>query len=163
MRLHADTVIAALLIVLCAGAWAATYALPPAPYGTMGPALFPRVILALLIPLSAMYFVQSLRRDLRREREGEKTKGFSFAWVREYQNVIISFLLFFAFLVALPYTGFILTGIFFIFFMLWVLGPYEARRLPKYLAISVGVTGGLYLLFRFVLIVILPEGEFFLD
>ncbi|MDA1000092.1 MAG: tripartite tricarboxylate transporter TctB family protein [bacterium] len=161
MRLHADTVIAALLIVLCAVAWGVTYALPPAPYGTMGPALFPRVILAFLIPLSVIYFVQGLLRDLRKEHEDTKAKNFSFGWVREYSNVIISFFLFSVFLVALPYTGFILTGTLFIFLMLWVLGPRGARQIPKYIAISAGVTGGLYLLFRFVLIVILPEGDLF--
>lgn len=162
MRLHADTIIAGLLILLSASAWAGTYALPPAPYGTMGPAIFPRVILVILIPLSLVYFVQNLLRDLRGDREDMEAKGFYFGWVREYSNVIISFFLFFLFLVALPWTGFLLTGFLFIFFMLWVLGPRGGRQIPKYIAIAAGVTGGLYILFRFVLIVILPEGELFL-
>ena len=127
MRLHADTIIAGFLILLSASAWAGTYALPPAPFGTMGPALFPRVILVLLIPLSVTYFAQNLLRDLRGDRDDMDAKGFSFGWVREYWNVIISFILFFLFLVALPWTGYILTGFFFIFLMLWVLGPRGAR------------------------------------
>ena len=156
MRLRADTVIGALLIILFGAMFMETYGLPKAPYGTMGPALFPRLLLIGLFPLSLVLFFKGLLQDIRERRP----PGRPFRqWFDEYRNVLASYALFFFLALALPYAGYLISGFIFLFAMQLLLGPKSWGKVPQYLAVSVGVLAGLFLLFRWFLLVILPEGE----
>ncbi len=158
MRFRADTVIGLLLTVLCVVLYSASFQLPKAPYGTMGPALFPRVILVPLIPMCLALFLKSLFRDLRDLRE----KGRTFSeWFAEYRNVLASYALFFLFALTLPYAGYLISGFLFLFLMQVALGPKGLKRIPQFLALSVGLLAALFFLFRELLRVILPEGVLF--
>lgn len=156
MRLRADTIIGAVLLVLFGVMFYTTYGLPKAPYGTMGPALFPRILLIGLFPLSLALFLRGLIEDLREQRP----PGRPFRqWFDEYRNVLASYALFFFLALALPYAGYLITGFVFLFAMQLLLGPKEWGKVAQYLAVTVGVLAGLFLLFRWFLLVILPEGE----
>ena len=107
MRLRADTIIGAVLLMLIIVLFSMSFYLPPAPYGTMGPALFPRVLLIALFPLGAALFIKGLVYDLKERRE----VGKSFAdWFDEYRNVLVSYLLFFIFALLLPYACLLYTS-----------------------------------------------------
>ncbi len=156
MRFRADTVIGAILVVLIITLFAMSFALPPAPYGTMGPALFPRVLLIALFPLCAALFVKNLLGDLKMRPEALRPFA---EWFKDYRNVLASYALFFMFALALPWAGYVVSGFVFLLLMQVVLGPKSWAKVPQYLAVTIGVLAGLYFLFRVVLLVLLPEGE----
>jgi hypothetical protein len=156
MRLRADTVIGAILVALLIILFLMSFGLPPAPYGTMGPALFPRVLLIALFPLCAVLFVKSLRNDLRSRPEAMR----AFAeWFYIYRNVLVSYSLFFVFVLAVPWAGYMVSGFVFLLLMQVALGPKRLGKVPQFLAVSIGVLAGVYFIFRVVLLVLLPEGE----
>lgn len=156
MRFRADTVIGAILVVLIITLFSISFALPPAPYGTMGPALFPRVLLVALFPLCVVLFMKNFLGDMRTRPDALRPFA---EWFRDYRNVLASYALFFMFALALPWAGYVVSGFVFLFFMQVVLGPKSWAKVPQYLAVTIGVLAGLYILFRVVLLVLLPEGE----
>ena len=133
-----------------------SFALPPAPYGTMGPALFPRVLLIALFPLCAALFVKSLLNDLRSKPEA--MRAFT-EWFYIYRNVLASYALFFIFVLAIPWAGYMVSGLVFLLFMQVALGPKSWAKVPQFFAVTIGVLAGVYFIFRVVLLVLLPEGE----
>ena len=158
MRLRAETIIGAILLVMFAAFFVTTFFLPKAPYGTMGPALFPRVLLIALFPLCAGLFLQGLIRDLRQSRPKGRPLG---EWFHEYRNVLASYALFLLFAWTLPYAGYLISSFVFLLGMQVLLGPKSWGKVPQYLAVTLGVIAGLFLLFRWFLLVLLPEGEIF--
>ncbi|MEE9240014.1 MAG: tripartite tricarboxylate transporter TctB family protein [bacterium] len=156
MRLRADTVIGAILVALVTTLFLMSFALPPAPYGTMGPALFPRVLLIALFPLCAALFMKGFLLDLR--TRPEPMRAFS-EWFHDYRNVLASYALFFIFVLAIPWAGYMVSGFVFLLFMQVALGPKGWAKVPQFVAVTIGVLAGLYFIFRVVLLVLLPEGE----
>jgi len=156
MRFHADTIIGLILSVIVTTMFAMSFWLPPAPYGTMGPGLFPRVILIGLFPLCAALLLKGLNHDLRVRPEPQRVFA---SWFSDYWNVLASYTLFFLFALALPWAGYMVTGFFFLFFMQVLLGPKDWRKIPQFIAVTLGVLTVSYLIFRVMLLVLLPEGE----
>jgi hypothetical protein len=156
MRFRADTIIGVILLTLITTLFVMSFGLPPAPYGTMGPALFPRFILIALFPLCAALFWKGLIRDLRHRPDPQRAFA---AWFSDYRNVLASYILFFLFALALPWAGYLATGFFFLFFMQLALGPKGWGKVPQFLAVTIAVLTVLYLIFRVMLLVLLPEGE----
>ena len=156
MRFRADTIIGAILVVLIVTLFAMSFALPPAPYETMGPALFPRILLVALFPLCTILFVKSFLGDMRARPEALRPFA---EWFQDYRNVLASYALFFMFALALPWAGYVASGFVFLLFMQVLLGPKSWATVPQYFAVTIGVLVALYVLFRVVLLVLLPEGE----
>ncbi len=156
MRFQADTVIGAILVVFVTTLFVMTIGLPPAPYGTMGPALFPRVVLIALFPLCAALLIKGVIHDLRSRPEALRT----FAdWFHNYRNVLAAYALFFIFVLSLSWAGYMTSGFVFLLAMQMALGPKRWAMVPQYLAVTIGVLVMLYLIFRVMLLVLLPEGE----
>jgi putative tricarboxylic transport membrane protein len=147
-----DTVIAVFLLLFCGVFYAASFQIEETAYATIGAEVWPRLILAVLFVLSAIYLFQSAR--MGPEEAAKQEVGF-FA---RYQNAILCYALFLGFLLTLDILGMLLGGIAFVFLALGVLG----ERTPKQLAIHVGVAvvsvGAMWSIFTFALRVILPEG-----
>lgn len=158
MRFRADTIIGAILVTLVVVLLTMTFYLPPAPYGTMGPALFPRTLLIVLLPLCLILFLKGLFHDLRERRESLRPFA---EWLDQYRNVLVSYALFFFFALSLPYAGYLISGFIFLFFMQVALGPKTWGKVPQFLAVTIAVLGGLFVLFQRLLLVFLPEGVLF--
>ncbi len=156
MRFQADTVIGAILVVLITTLFWATIGLPSAPYGTMGPALFPRLLLFALFPLCLGLFVKGLIQDLRSRPEALPPFA---KWFDNYRNVLAIYVLFFLFALALPWAGYMTSGFAFLMLAQLALGPKGWGKVPQFLAVTLGVLAALYIIFREVLLVLLPEGE----
>ena len=156
MRFQADTVIGAILVVLVTTLFIMTIGLPSAPYGTMGPALFPRVLLIALFPLCAALCGKGLIHDLR--SRPEPLRPFA-EWFHDYQNVLAVYVLFFLFALALPWAGYMVSGFAFLLLAQLALGPKGWGKVPQFLAVTIGVLAALYFIFRVILLVLLPEGE----
>lgn len=156
MSLNRDALVAVFFLLLCAVMFIATMDLPPAMFGQMSPALWPRIILVPLALLSALLLFQS-QRGAKEAEPGEK-KSLAEWW--EYnKNPIICFALFFAFLVTMPTVGMLLGGLAYVFLTLCVLGGWKPRQMALHAAISIFFVIGMWAVFTQLLGVLLPEGE----
>lgn len=163
MRIRSDTGTGLVLLVFCAIMFLETRDIPDPLFGSAGAAFFPTVLLFLLTPLSAALFLRGLAGDLRAWR-GPPAAGPGRtlrAWLADYRNVIVCFVLFFLFVAALEPLGYALSGFVFLFAMQVYLGPRSWPKIAQHAIVSAGVVLVLWLVFRKVLIVLLPEGEIF--
>ena len=154
MTLNRDSIVAICLLVICGGlAWASLDIREPN-YGQLSPAAWPRVIVGVLSFLSLIYLVQSLRAGPDEPRQGYGgLAGFYGYW----RNVICCFVLFGAYLIAIPYVGILLGGMAFVFLLLTALGG--VRNTLLHVSIALITVGGMWSVFTFALKVILPRGE----
>jgi hypothetical protein len=154
-RVNADVVIALLLMAVCVVLFAETFRYETLHLSIIGAKLWPRVVVVALFVLSALYLRQSLRASAK-----ERASAFDLkAWLSANHNVIVSFGLFAAFLVSLPYLGMLIAGVAFVFATLAVLGPTDVRSHGLHAGIAVVSVGLMWAIFTFALGVILPQGE----
>ena len=154
MTLNRDTIVAICLLVICGGLGYASLDIREPDYGQLSPATWPRVIVGVMAFLSTIFLVQSLRAgpDAPREPVGGMTGFFGY-----WRNVLWCFVLFGAYLIAIPYVGILLGGMAFVFLLLTALGG--VRNTVLHIVIAVVTVGGMWTLFTFALRVILPRGE----
>lgn len=131
--------------------------LPPGMFGTLGAGFFPKIIFGALAVFSFLLVGKSLVSDYQKAKQPQ-AKPFSLA---TYSAVILSFILFFLFVVVLKYFGFIIASLFFSPTLMWFLGPKTRKSLIPILLTSVGMTAVIYISFTHVLKVFLPSGTFF--
>jgi len=153
--LNKDAVIAVLLCVIAALFYWETYYIPVYEYASIGSEIWPRVILVPLLALCVAYFVQSIKKG---KTEGGGISGIG-DFFRTYQNPILSFVVFFIFLLTLDYLGMLIGGVLLVFTLLTVLGYKTPKALLIHAAIAIVTVGAVWSLFTFVLQVYLPEGE----
>jgi hypothetical protein len=163
MRIRSDTAIGLVLLVFCAIMFLEARKIPEPLFGSAGAAFFPTVLLFLLTPLCAVLFLRGLVGDLRAwgaPLAGGPRRTLR-AWLADYRNVIVCFVLFFLFVAALEPIGYALSGFVFLFAMQVYLGPRSWPKIAQHAGVSAGVVLVLWTVFRKVLIVLLPEGEIF--
>lgn len=153
-RLNADVVIALLLLTISAVFFLDTFTYGRAGLAIVGAKLWPRAIMIALGVLSALYLIQSIRK----ESAPGASRGVM-AWIAENRNVIVCFALYALFLAALPWLGMLLGGIAFVFATLTVLGHRDMKSHLMHLAVAVLSVGLMWSIFTFALGVVLPEGE----
>lgn len=155
-RLNRDAIVAILLLMLCGVLFWQTFNIREVPFSQVGSEVWPRVVLLLLTVLSVVYLFKSLS-EPRPETEPFSLGG----WLKTYRNPIICFVMFFVFLLVLPYLGMLLAGILFVFITQSLIGGASPRRLVMHALISVLAVGGMWSIFTYALRVILPVGELF--
>jgi len=161
MRLSPDAKIGALLVLFCIFMFAATFLIEHPPYASMGAEIFPRIVLLLLTPLSLALLIKGLRSSRDLDPEGGITLRAIRDVIVRYRTVLGSFVLFLLLVVLLPWLGLTVAGGLYVASMMWFLGPRTWSRLPYILLVSFAFSGGLYVVFRFVLYVLVPEGTLF--
>ena len=160
-RLNRDTVIAIILMVFCGIFFWASFSIREPDYGVLPPSAWPRVVLAALSVLTAIYFVQSVRRSGTLEGSSSTAgKGFKH-WLSIWQNPIWCFVLFFGYVASLPVLGMLIGGVTFVFLLQCVLGGWSPRSLIVHALVAVISIGGMWSIFTFGLGVLLPAGEIF--
>ena len=84
-------------------------------------------------------------------------------FVFNFLNIFIRLLLlmFFLFLISLPYFGMLISGILFVFITQTLIGSRDKRSLILHAIVSVGAVGGMWAIFRFGLGVVMPAGSLF--
>ena len=155
MALNRDTIVASLLLLACGGLMFASFGIREPDYGQLSPATWPRVIVGVTAFLSLIYLVQSLRQGADAPNP-DAPKGIG-EFLAYWRNVIWCFVLFGAYLIAIPYVGMLIGGVLFVFCLLSALGG--IRPVFLHSAIAICSVGGMWLLFTFALRVILPRGE----
>ena len=158
-RISRDSVIALLLLVFCGTFFWASFQIEDMGYSSMGSELWPQAILVVLTIFVLVFFVQSVAKTV--EPEDKKERRGVAAWFAQYRNPIWCFVLFFVFLVTMPYLGMLLGGVLFVFLTLTALGERSMRHHVLHGVVAVVSITGMWAIFRFGLHVFLPEGELF--
>ena len=148
-----DTVVAVFLLLMCGVFYGVSFQIEQTSYGTIGAEVWPRLILAVMSVLSAVYLFQSVRKG-----PGE-TARHEAGFLSRYRNAILCYGLFLGFLLTLDFLGMLLGGIAFVFLALSVLGERTPRQLGVHAVVAVVSVGAMWAIFTFALRVILPEGE----
>lgn len=154
-RLNRDTLIALLLLVFCGVMISASLEIKDTNYGTMQSSVWPQIVLGVLTVFCLAMLGQSVLKPSVAKAESSAGSG----GIGRYRNAITVYILFFLFLVTMPYLGMLLGGVCFVFLSLTLLGEPELKRVPVHLAIAVGTVGLMWAIFTFGLGVLLPDGE----
>jgi putative tricarboxylic transport membrane protein len=130
--------------------------IPENPFVPIGPSFYPRFLLLLTMLLSLALVAQDL---IARRGEKIKAKGPSENWLKHYQPTLITFFLFFLYVLLLPKLGYLLSTILFVSSLKWLLGKPAWRQLPRSLLIGIGTSLTTYMIFEKYLHVFLPRGS----
>ena len=155
MTFNRDSVVALCLIMASGGLMVASFDIREPDYGVLSPAAWPRLIIIIMGVLSVLYFVQSLRMPKTDTASTRKRNLFEF--MDYWRNVFSVFIIFAAYLVALPFLGMLIGNIAFSFVLLSVLGGW--RPFIVHGLVAIGTSGGMWLLFTYALEVFLPRGS----
>jgi hypothetical protein len=161
MSLNRDAILAVLLLLFCGVMFWATTQIRDPGFEQMGAEVWPRIVLVLLSGLSLVYLAQSVSGGVGGTAEGVGEEAPRASWFARYQNPILCFVLFFGFLVTLPYLGMLAGGILFVFLMMSVLGGWSGKLMAMHAVIAVLAVGAMWSIFTFGLRVMLPAGELF--
>ncbi len=143
-----DAIAGAILFVIGVTYGLLTVALPNRSLpNTPGPAFFPWLITAGLIVLSVALLVQSVVRDGGNSRHATSDRFASLS--------LLAIILFFVYLIVLPYAGFLAASVPFFAALMWLYG--ERNRLVLALA-SIVIPVGLFYIFRLGFQILLPTG-----
>ena len=159
-RLNHDTVIAIFLILASGVLFWSTFSIRSPDYGVLAPSAWPRGIIIALAILSVIYLIQSLRREPVEGHTPKRPSGLK-AWVVYWQNPIICFSLFFAYLITLPILGSLIGGVLFVFALMSAIGGFAPRDVISHAILALATVGGMWSIFTFGLDVILPTGVIF--
>ena len=171
-RLNQDTVVAILLLLISGGLLIASFDIREPDYGQLSPAAWPRAIVIALGFLSFLYLLQSLRAgrgtqagvdlmettDTASPAPSKVEPAGAAGFLGYWRNVIWCFVLFFAYLLTMPYVGMLIGGVTFAFLLMTALGGGSPRQLALHAMIAFVCVGGMWALFTFGLRVPLPPG-----
>jgi len=150
--MHRDAVVGGLLALLSLFLLWKTGEIPHPPLIPIGPAFYPRVILTIFLVLSLLLVVSGFRAQAVPRRWSWR------AWFARYRVILGCFVVFCAYVLALPILGYLLATALFTVVMQWLLGRHGLRRLPGVLAVAIGTSLGTYFIFELYLYVLLPRG-----
>ena len=171
-RLNQDTILAILLLLISGGLLIASFDIREPDYGQLSPAAWPRAVVIALGFLSFLYLLQSVRAGAATQTGGDVPKqappldapadhdrsGGAASFFGYWRNVIWCFILFFAYLLTMPYLGMLIGGVAFAFLLMTALGGASPRQLALHAVIALVCVGGMWALFTFGLRVPLPTG-----
>lgn len=132
--------------------------LPKSKVMDIGPEFMPTVIGILMLILSVILLVQSIRKFKSVSEECKEFKDDS-----EYKRVLLSLLLCIAYVFLLVPLGFIIATLLYLGFQIYVLAPDDKRAkkdVITYIIIDVIFTLVVFLLFRYGFTIVLPAGIF---
>ena len=158
-RMNRDVYVAIALLVFTGFMFWASFDIREPDYGVLPPSIWPRVILGVLGFLSTIYLIQSLRQDPDSIQKADDEPATLAGWIVYWQNPIICFVLFGAYLTLIPLIGMLSAGILFVFTLLGALGGWQPRQLFIHACIAGIAVGGMWIIFTFGLNVLLPTGE----
>ncbi|NIS59500.1 MAG: hypothetical protein GTO13_01995 [Proteobacteria bacterium] len=165
-----DKVIGIILVVFSGFMYYKTLEFPPAMFGALGAGVFPQILFTLLGLAGAGLTITGFIRD--REKGEDATAEKREARISPILNkfkeslhyhshVIISFTLFFCYIVLMSYFGYTIATLIFMPILMWILGPRKRRAIPITIIVSLGMTFVMYFAFVRFLKVFLPEGSLF--
>ena len=163
LSMSKNTIAALCLIMACGGLMLASLDIREPDYGVLSPAVWPRLIIVIMGALSVIFFIQSaFSKDQNSDTAiaavtdtQPRSNGF-IEFLQYWRNVFAVFITFGLYLFILPHLGMLIGNILLSFALLTLLGGW--RPLVMHLCIAIGTSGGMWMLFSFVLEVFLPRG-----
>ncbi|MEL0062760.1 MAG: tripartite tricarboxylate transporter TctB family protein [Candidatus Puniceispirillum sp.] len=155
MSFNRDTIAALCLMLASGGLMLASLEIREPDYGVLSPATWPRLIIVILGLLSVIYFIQSMRLPTNKtpDADGQTLPAFFSYW----RNVFYVFIIFGLYLLVLPYLGMLIGNMLFSLILLTALGGW--RPIILHACVALMASGGMWLLFTYVLDVFLPRGS----
>ena len=158
-RLNKDTIVAIILLCLCALFFWASFDIRQPDYGVLMPSTWPRVIIVVLSVLCFIYFVQSIRTGP--DKDVSERKPGLVEFIKYWRNPLCCFVMFFCFLASMPVLGMLIWGITFVFLLMGLLGGWRPRQMVIHALVAIISVGSMWSLFTFGLGVMLPVGMIF--
>ena len=158
-----DTIAALCLIMACGGLMLASLDIREPDYGVLSPAAWPRLIIVIIGVLSVIFFLQSAfgnsqnaNAKIASAKDTPLPPTGFVEFLQYWRNVFAVFITFGLYLLILPHLGMLISNILLSFTLLTFLGGW--RPIAIHLCIAIGTSGGMWMLFSFVLDVFLPRG-----
>ena len=160
MPLNRDTIASLCLIMASGGLMLASFEIREPDYGVLSPAAWPRLIIVIMGALSVIYFIQSVfgQASTKATSEaGDPRPGGLAGFLAYWRNVLAVFIIFGLYLIILPLLGMLIGNILLSLSLLTALGGW--RPIVMHLCVALGTSGGMWMLFSYVLEVFLPRGS----
>lgn len=140
-----------------------TGGLPNMFFSTLGPSVFPKILLMFMGILSTSLIIIKVMEftKIKDKKQFIKTFEFSKKMLSKYKLVFIVSLNFFIYIFSMKYIGFSISTFYFIFSTQWWIAQKEKRNLLMMILIAGIITFGSFYFFRYFLNVIFPKGVFF--
>ncbi len=162
-----DKVIGIILVVFSGLMYYKTLEFPPAMFGALGAGVFPQILFTLLGLAGGALTISGFLRERKRDKaERRESPGIQF-WktckesLHYHSHVIVSFFLFFCYIVLMSYFGYTIATLIFMPILMWILGPRNRRAIPITIIVCLSMTFVMYFAFVKFLKVFLPEGSLF--
>jgi Ca2+/Na+ antiporter len=152
----ADRVTAFVLLAI-AGSW--IYLANQIPFPTfarvskLAPGHYPMGVAVLLLALAIILLVKTFKDQDRVEKNGPQEEGRRNP--KAVQHLLTGFVLFLAYVISVPFLGFVLTSPLFVFLFIWFIGRYS---LLLTIPIAMGIPATLWIIFAWWLSVPVPRG-----
>lgn len=158
-----DGIVGLLLLLMSGWVFLQTREIPHPPFTPLGPAFYPRVLLALLGLLSLFLIASDLTKGWRRRGvpEEERVPMPLKAWIVHSSPVLACFTTTFAYVVLLPILGYPLSTGLFVASLFGLLGPKRLKQVPLALLTGVATAALTYWIFEVYLRTLLPRGILF--
>lgn len=153
-HLNREVLTALALLVGCGVFFVESLRIEETSYASLQAYVWPQIVIGLLTVFCLALLAQALR-SVPAETERTGLRG----WLTRYRNALTCYVLFFLFLITLPYLGMLRGGMLFVFATLSALGLPTLSLVPLHAAIAVISVGAMWAVFTFALRVFLPEGE----
>lgn len=159
MRFTRDSVAALVCLVLSLGLLYLTRGLPRSPMVPIGPDFYPRIVLGIMAVLSATLIAVDVWSHWRRQG-GAFAEAAAAPERRNYRLVAVTFLVFGAYVMLLPFLGFRVATFLFVLALQVVLEkPHGWRRWTYVIVAALATVIVTYLAFETYLSVLLPRGR----
>lgn len=158
-----DAVIGLIVVVMSVLLLFNTMGIPTPPIVPLGPAFYPRMLLALLLVMGMILFILDIfKRKPSGKRKGDKEKALKDeGWLIKYKKVIWGFTVFGLYILFIPIIGFYSSTAVVLVILQAILGYRGPRQLPLFLIVSIITTICIYLIFEKYLMVVFPKGHLF--
>ena len=133
------------------------------PIVPLGPAFYPRILLALLLIMGMILFIFDISKQKPSgERKEDKKKALKDeGWLIKYKKIIWGFVVFGLYILLIPIIGFYSTTAIVLVILQGLLGYKELKQLSLFFVISIVTTVCIYLIFEKYLMVVFPKGRLF--
>ena len=154
MSIGRDGITGLILLAISLVLLVKSFQLPSLPIVPVGPGFYPAIVLSFMAAASALLVLQ----DIVKHRAASPA-GAGDTPPRRYRLVVIAFAIVGAYVVLLPLAGFRVATLLFVAALQAALGrPRTAREWAVLVAIAVGATVAVYVVFERYLLVLLPRG-----
>ncbi|MBM4333732.1 MAG: tripartite tricarboxylate transporter TctB family protein [Deltaproteobacteria bacterium] len=163
--MKAEKLIGVIIIAFSAFMYYQADRLPPPKFGTLGAAVFPKIVLTLLMLAGGSLILQNFLKGRRAAKAPETLRTQKITSINQvlgqYQWVILAFFCFFAYVLLMDFAGYAISTFIFIPTLMWLIGPRTKSSLAVIAVTTMAMTFGVYYGFKTLFNVFLPAGRLF--